>query len=283
MEIKKVGVVGCGLMGRGIAEVSAKAGYDVTVSEINRELLDKGLAAINASLSKAVERGKATEADKKAAMGRIKGTVEMADFKDRDLVIEAAVENLELKKKIFAELGKVCSDSCILASNSSCLSILDMAMVTKKPENVLGMHFFNPVPVMKGLELVRTILTTEEVVKAADKFGKAVGKTVFVAKDAPGFIVNRLLIPYLLDAIRLLEAGFATREDIDNGIVLGLNHPMGPLTLADYVGLDTLYFIANAMYDEFKQPACAAPPLLRKMITAGQFGRKTGKGFYDYK
>ncbi|HEX75986.1 MAG TPA: 3-hydroxybutyryl-CoA dehydrogenase [Dehalococcoidia bacterium] len=283
MEIKKVGVVGCGLMGRGIAEVSARAGHDVVVSEINQELLDKGLAAINASLTTAVGRGKATEADKAAALGRIKGTIETGNFKDCDLVVEAAVENLELKKKVFADLDKICPEHAILASNSSCLSILDMAMMTKKPDKVLGMHFFNPVPVMRGLELVKTILTSDETLKAADSFGKSIGKTVFTAQDAPGFITNRLFIPFALDAIRLLEAGFATKEDIDQAIVLGLNHPMGPLTLSDYVGLDTTYFIAEAMYEEFKDPRYAPPPLLKKMVTAGQFGRKSGKGFYDYK
>jgi len=283
MEIKKVGVIGCGLMGRGIVEVSARAGYEAVVSEVNQELLDKGLAAINASLTKVVERGKATEADKTATLGRIKGTVNMDDFEHCDLVIEAAVENLELKKKLFADLDRICSKHAILATNTSCLSVLDMAMMTKRPDKVLGMHFFNPVPVMRGLELVETIVTSEESLQAADSFGKAIGKTVFTAKDTPGFIVNRLLMPYMLEAVRILEAGFATKEDIDQGIVLGLNYPMGPFTLADYVGLDTMYFVCSAIYEEFKDPRYAPPPLLRKMVTAGQLGRKSGKGFYDYK
>ena len=282
MEIKKVGVIGCGLMGRGIAEVCAKIGCDVIVSEINQELLDKGLASIDNSLTMAVKRGKATEDDKTAALGLIKGTTNIENFKDRDLVIEAAVENLELKKKIFADLDKICPKHAILATNTSCLSILDVAMMTKRPDRVLGMHFFNPVPVMKGLELVQTILTDDEVLKTADNFGKSLGKTVFTAKDIPGFIVNRLFMPYMIEAIKILESGLATKEDIDQGIMLGLNYPMGPFTLADYLGLDTLYFICNSIYEEFKEPRYAPPLLLKKMVTAGLLGRKSGKGFYDY-
>ncbi|MBM3173119.1 MAG: 3-hydroxybutyryl-CoA dehydrogenase [Chloroflexi bacterium] len=283
MQIKKVGVVGCGLMGRGIVEVSAKAGFDVIVSEVNQQLLDRGLSAIDASLTKGVERGKVTEADKAAAMAKIKGTINIQDFKDCDLVVEAAIENLELKKKIFADLDKICPKDTILASNTSCLSVMDMAAVTQKQDKVLGMHFFNPVPVMKLLELVKTIATSEETLNSAKAFGQAVGKTVVTAPDVPGFIVNRLLMPFLIEAVRLIESGLATREDIDQAIVLGLNHPMGPLTLADFVGLDTAYFICNAMYDEMKENRFAPPVLLRKMVTAGQYGSKSGKGFYDYK
>jgi len=283
MQIKKVGVIGCGLMGRGIGEVSARAGFDVVVSEVNQQLLDKGLAAIDASLAKGVEKGKVTEADKAAAMGRIKGTINVQDFKDCDLVIEAAIENLELKKKIFGDLDKICVKDAILATNTSCLSVMDMAAVTQRQDKVLGMHFFNPVPVMKLLELVKTIATSEETLSAAKAFGQSVGKTVVTAPDVPGFIVNRLLMPFLIEAVRLIESGLATREDIDQAIVLGLNHPMGPLTLADFVGLDTAYFICNAMYDEMKENRFAPPVLLRKMVTAGQYGRKSGKGFYDYK
>lgn len=283
MQIKKVGIVGCGLMGRGIVEVSARAGYNVIVSEVNQQLLDKGLAAIDASLAKGVEKGKVTEADKAAAMGRIKGTINMQDFKDSDLVVEAAIENLELKKKIFADLDKICAKDAILATNTSCLSVMDMAAVTQRQDKVLGMHFFNPVPVMKLLELVKTIATSEETLSAAKAFGQSVGKTVVTAPDVPGFIVNRLLMPFLIEAVRLVESGLATKEDIDQAIVLGLNHPMGPLTLADFVGLDTAYFICNAMYDEMKENRFAPPVLLRKMVTAGQSGRKSGKGFYDYK
>ncbi len=283
MEIKQAGVVGCGQMGSGIAQVIAQAGYQVIASEVNEELLNKGLASISASLSKALEREKITPGDKEAAISRIKGTTSMKDFGGCDLVIEAAVENLELKKKIFAELDSVCPGHAILASNTSCLSIIDMAVPTKRPDKVLGMHFFNPPPLMKLLEMSRTILTSEETLEIGRKFGQSLGKTVIIAPDSPGFIVNRLLVPQMMNAIRMLEAGVATRDDIDNGMTLGLNHPIGPLAVADLVGLDTCYFIASAMYDEFKDPQFAPPILLKKMVTAGWLGRKTGKGFYDYK
>jgi len=282
MDIKKVGVVGCGLMGGGIVEVTAKAGYTVIVSEINQQLLDKGIAAINKSLSKAVERGKLAEKDKTSALQLIKGTVNMEDFKDCDLVIEAAVENMELKKKIFTDLDKICPQETILASNTSCLSVIDIAAVTQRQDKVLGMHFFNPVPLMKLVELVKTISTSEETLNTARVFGESLDKTVVIAQDTPGFIVNRLLLPFLLEAVKMLESGTATREDIDKAIVLGLNHPMGPLRLSDLVGLDTAYYICNAMYEETKDPRFAPPILLKKMVTAGQYGRKSRKGFYDY-
>jgi len=282
MAFKKIGVVGCGLMGRGIAEVSAKSGYDVVVSEINKELLDKGMAAINQSLSKAVEKGKIAEADKAAALGRIKGTTDMKDFRDCDLVVEAAIENLELKKKIFAELDKICAPGAILSTNTSCLSVMDVAAITKRPDKVLGCHFFNPVPVMKLLELVKTITTSKATLDAAVEWGKSLGKTVITAPDRPGFVVNRVYMPYMVEAIEMYEAGVATREDIDTGVQLGLNYPMGPLTLGDMVGLDTVLFVLDAMYAETKSPKFIAPVLLRKMVTAGHLGRKTGKGFYDY-
>ncbi|MDD5312450.1 MAG: 3-hydroxybutyryl-CoA dehydrogenase [Dehalococcoidia bacterium] len=283
MAFKKIGVVGCGLMGRGIAEVSAKTGYDVVVSEINSELLNKGMSAVNQSLSKAVEKGKMTEADKDKTLGKIKGTVDMQEFKDCDLVVEAAVENIDLKKKIFIDLDRICRPGAILSTNTSCLSVMDLAAVTKRPDKVLGCHFFNPVPVMKLLELVKTITTSQETLDAAVDWGKSLGKTVIVAPDRPGFIVNRAFMPYMIEAFEMYENGVASREDIDTGVQLGLNHPMGPLTLADMVGLDTLLFVIDAIYAETRNPKFVAPVLLRKMVTAGHLGRKTGKGFYDYK
>ncbi len=283
MEIKKVGIVGCGTMGAGIAQVCAQSGHQVVVSEINAELLNKGLASLNSFLTKSVERGKLAQQDKDTILGHIKGTTNTKDFSDCDLVIEAAIENMDLKKKIFAELDKICPKHTILATNTSCLSIIDMAKATTRPEKVLGLHFFNPVPLMKLLEVVKTIATSTETLETGKDFGKSVGKTVVITQDAPGFIVNRLLVPFLLNAIRMFDAGVATREDIDAGINLGLNHPMGPLALADLIGLDTLYFIASAIYDEFKDPQYAPPTLLKKMVTAGWLGRKTGKGFYEYK
>jgi 3-hydroxybutyryl-CoA dehydrogenase len=283
MDVKKVGVVGCGLMGRGIVEISAKAGFDVLVSEVNQDFLDKGLAAIKSSLSKAIEKGKSTEGEMKAALGHIKGTIKMEDHKDRDLVIEAVIENMDLKKKIFADLDKICPPNTIIATNTSCLSIIEMASVTKRQDKVLGMHFFNPVPVMKLLELVKTISTSDATIEVAKKFGEATGKTTIIAPDIPGFIVNRILFPFLLEAIKLYEAGLATKEDIDKGIMLGLNHPMGPLTLLDFVGIETAYFVTEAMFDVMKENRFAAPVLMRQMVKAGNYGRKTGKGFYDYK
>ena len=282
MKISKVGVVGCGQMGSGIAQVCAQAGYQVVVSEINSELLNKGLASIDSRLGRDVEKGRISPQDKESMLNRIKGTTNMEDFADCDLVIEAAVEDMGLKKKIFSELDKICPKDAILATNTSCLSIIDMAMVTSRPDKVLGLHFFNPVPIMKLLEIVKTIITSNETLKAGQAFGESLDKTIVTSQDTPGFIVNRLLVPYLLNAIRMLDSGIATKEDIDSGISLGLNHPMGPLTLADLIGNDTILFIASALYDEFREPQYAPPPLLRKMVTAGWLGRKTGKGFYEY-
>jgi len=283
MVIKKVGVVGCGQMGSGITQVCAQAGYQVVVSEINEELLNRGMRIIAFSLKKSVARARITEPDKDAALSRIKGTTDVKDFADCDLVIEAAVENMDLKKKVLAELDKVCPPPALLASNTSALSITDMATATNRPDKVLGLHFFNPVPVMKLLEIVRTTATSDETLAAGKDFGQSLGKTVIVAQDIPGFIVNRLGEPFLLNAIRMVESGLASKEDIDNGVTLGLNHPMGPLALADLVGLDTLLFVANSIYAESREPQYAPPELLKKMVTAGQLGRKTGRGFYDYK
>ncbi|MCI0406121.1 MAG: 3-hydroxyacyl-CoA dehydrogenase NAD-binding domain-containing protein [candidate division Zixibacteria bacterium] len=282
MEIKKVGVVGCGLMGSGIAETAAKAGYAVVVREVSDELLKKGRSRIEASLSKAVEKGKATQEDKEAALSRITGTTRLAELTDCDIVIEAVIENMEEKRKLFKELDGIVKPSALFASNTSSLPITDMAAVTKRAANFVGLHFFNPVPVMKLLEVVKTVITSDETFRTAKSFGEKLGKTVVVAKDTPGFVVNLLLVPYLLDAVRALEKGVASREDIDNGMVLGCGHPMGPLTLLDFVGIDTTYYIAEIMFDEFKDDHYAAPPLMRRLVAAGFWGRKTGRGIYEY-
>lgn len=282
MHIQRVGVIGCGLMGSGIAETCARSGYEVAVREVNAELMEKGLQRIKSSMAKGVEKGKLSQVDMDAAWKRVRGTVVLEDLKDSDLVIEAAIENMAEKKQLFAAMDRLVGPETIIASNTSSLCITEMASVTKRPDKVLGMHFFSPVPVMPLVELVRTILTSESSMQTAREFGASVGKSVIVAKDTPGFIVNLLLVPYLLCAIRALENGVATREDIDTGMKLGCNHPMGPLTLLDFIGLDTAYYIANVMHDEFKDPQYAAPPLLKRMVLAGRLGRKTGKGFYDY-
>jgi 3-hydroxybutyryl-CoA dehydrogenase len=282
MSLTSIGVVGCGLMGSGIAEVCARAGYQVTVREVSEELLALGLSRIEKSLGKAVARGKASQDQAEEAMARIKGTLQLSDLAGSDLVIEAAVENMNIKKEIFAELDQLLAPHAILASNTSSLCITEMASVTGRGDKVLGIHFFNPVPVMPLIEFVRTILTSDDTMRTAHEFGNSLGKTMVTAKDTPGFIVNRLLIPYLLDAVQVYENGLATREDIDTAIKLGLNHPMGPLTLLDFVGLDTCLFIADAMYNEYKDARYAAPPLLRRMVLAGHLGRKSGRGFYDY-
>jgi 3-hydroxybutyryl-CoA dehydrogenase len=284
MEIKKIGIVAMtGIMGTGIAQTCAQAGYQVIGSSRSQDNVNKALASINSQLNRSVEKGRMTQADKDATVARIKGTTSMKDFADCDLVIEAAVEDMNLKKSIFAELDKICKPEAIIASNTSCLSIIDLAMVTKRPDKVVGVHFFNPVPVMKLVEVVRTIASSDESVAASKKFCESVGKTVVIAKDAPGFIVNRLMTPFINNAVRMLENGVAGREDIDTAINLGLNHPMGPLSLVDLIGIDTFVFFADAQYEAFKDPQFVPPTLLRKMITAGWLGRKTKKGFYDYK
>lgn len=283
MEIKKVGVVGCGLMGAGIAQVCAQKGYDVIVSEINNDLLNKGLKSIKSILSKGVEKGKITKEDEEATLGRLKGTTNTKDFSDRDIVIEAVIENIGLKKKVFADLDSICPAHSILATNTSCLSVTEIATATKKPEKVIGTHFFNPVPIMVLLELVTGLSTSEDTLNTAKSLGASLGKTCIVAQDKPGFIVNRLLLASSLEAIRMVENKIATKEDIDNGMKLGANYPMGPLTLSDFVGLDTMLFIAESVYAELNDPKFAPPLLLKRMVTAGHLGRKSGKGFYDYK
>ena len=282
MDIKRVGVVGCGLMGSGIVEVSVRSGYDVVVREVNGDLLRAGLSRVEGSLRRGVERGKLAAADMDAARARIRGTTTVGDLGDSDLVIEAVIEQMEPKKAVFRELDALCPPRTLFASNTSSLSITEMASVTTRAERFVGMHFFNPVPVMKLVELIRGFQTSDETMTAARGFAESVGKTVVVCKDSPGFIVNLLLVPYLLDAVRALELGIATKEDIDTAVHLGLAHPMGPLTLLDYVGIDTTYYIAEAMFDEFKDPRYAAPPLMRRMVLAGFHGRKTGRGFYEY-
>ncbi|MDD5082912.1 MAG: 3-hydroxybutyryl-CoA dehydrogenase, partial [Dehalococcoidales bacterium] len=265
------------------AQVCAQSGYPVVASEINETLLKKGLGGIDSFLARSVEKGRMTQQEKEAIMSRIKGTTNTRDFADCDLVIEATVENMDIKKKVFVELDKIVPKHALLSTNTSCLSITDLGMLTGRPDKVLGLHFFNPVPLMKLLEIVRTINTSDETLEIGKAFGQSVGKTIIVAPDTPGFIVNRLLMPFMLAAFRMLESGIATKEDIDTGVRLGLGHPMGPLTLADLVGMDTSLFIANSIYDELKDPQLAPPIILKKMVTSGRLGRKSGRGFYEYK
>lgn len=282
MEIRKVGVVGCGLMGGGIAQVAAQSGYDVVVREINEQLLNAGLDRIKGNLRRNVQKGQMSESEMEQVLGRLHGTVSLESFADRDIVLEAVIENMPEKRQLYGELDKICPPHTIFASNTSSLTIIEMAAATKRQDRFVGLHFFNPVPTMQLAEVVKTISSSESTVETVKRFAESLNKTAIVAKDTPGFIVNRLLVPYLLDAIRVYEEGLATREDIDDGMRLGCNHPMGPLTLADFVGLDTLYFIGNIMFDEFKEPRFAPPTLLKRLVLAGQYGRKTGKGFYEY-
>ncbi len=282
MKIKTVGVVGCGLMGAGIAEVCAKAGYQTIVRELTESLLDKGLERIHRSLAKAVEKGKLEEKDREAALGRLSGTIALADLAACDLVIEAIVESLEEKRKTFATLDAEVQAGALFASNTSSLTITQLAVATKRPERFVGLHFFNPVPVMKLVEVVRTILTADEAYDAAFEFCRSLGKEPIACRDNSGFIVNRLLVPYLLDAVRALEEGVGSVEDIDKGMQLGTGYPMGPFTLLDFVGLDTTLYIAEIMFDEYREKRFAPPPLLKQMVTAGRLGRKSGRGFYDH-
>jgi 3-hydroxybutyryl-CoA dehydrogenase len=281
-KIKKVGVLGAGLMGSGIAEVAARSGYETVVREVTSELTEKGLEKIRGSLNKAVERGKLEAAARDEAVSRLSGTVDLGAFADCDIVIEAIVENLEEKRKTFSALDEAVQKDALFASNTSSLTITQMSMFTKRPDQFVGLHFFNPVPVMKLVEVVRTLVTSEESFDRAFEFARSLGKEPVAARDNSGFIVNRLLVPYLLDAIRALEEGVGSVEDIDKGMQLGCGHPMGPLTLLDFVGLDTTYYIAGIMFDEYKEKRFAAPPLLKQMVTAGRLGKKSGRGFYDY-
>jgi 3-hydroxybutyryl-CoA dehydrogenase len=280
--MKTVGVVGCGLMGSGIAQVSAQAGFTTWVREVDKPALDKGLGRIRKFLEDGVAKGKLSADAKDETLGRIKGTTELQDLATCDLVIEAVLENLDAKREVFSTLDRIVPASTVLASNTSSLSITEIAATASRPERVLGLHFFNPVPLMKLVEVIRALPTSDAAFEQARGFVERLGKTAVVAKDTPGFVVNRLLVPYLLDAARIYESGVASKEDIDNGMKLGCGYPMGPLTLLDFVGLDTTLSIANIMFEEFKLPQYAAPPLLKRMVLAGYLGRKSGRGFYDY-
>jgi len=283
MEIKKVGVVGCGFMGSGITQVCAQSGYQVVVSEINDELLNKGLTTIDYYLTRSVLKGKISQLDKDSALARIKGTTNTKDFSDCDLVIEVVPENIDLKKEVFVKVDKICPERTTLASNTSCISIFELAKVTNRPEKVLGMHFLSPVPPSKLLEIVRSAATNDETLESGKKFGESLGKDVIVAKDVPPFIFNRLLMALEGTAIQMLEEGIATKEDIDKSMTLGLYHPIGPIALLDFNGIDVAYKVCQAMYEQTKDPQYAPSPLIKKMVETGRLGRKTGKGFYDYK
>jgi 3-hydroxybutyryl-CoA dehydrogenase len=282
MAIEKVGVVGCGLMGSGIAQVAAQAGCDVVVREVSQELVDKGLKSIEKNLARLVEKGTLSAADRDTVRARLRGTIKLEDFSDRDIIIEAIIEQLPIKRELYGALDKICPPAAIFASNTSSLSITEMATATKRPNRFFGLHFFNPVPVMKLVEVIRTIASDPKVYEELVTFAKRLGKTPVLTSDRGGFIVNRLLVPYLLDAIRALEEGVGSIVDIDNSMKLGCGHPMGPLTLLDFVGLDTTYYIAQIMFDEFRERRFAPPPLLKRMVLAGWNGRKAGRGFYDY-
>ncbi|MFN2442580.1 MAG: 3-hydroxyacyl-CoA dehydrogenase family protein [Thermoanaerobaculia bacterium] len=281
-EIRKVGVLGCGLMGSGIAQIAAAAGFETVVREVEQKFLDKGFASMDKSLGKFVEKGKMSAADKEALQGRLKGTTSLDDLADCDIVIEAIVENVEVKQETYAELDRIVKKDAIFASNTSSLTITELSMATARPGQFVGLHFFNPVPLMKLVEVVRTILTDDDSFDRAFAFARKLGKEPIACRDNSGFIVNRLLVPYLLDAIRGYEEGIGSIEDIDKGMQLGCGHPMGPMTLLDFVGLDTTYYIAEIMFNEYREHRFAPPPLLRKMVLAGRYGRKSGAGFYDY-
>ena len=282
MAIERVGIVGFGQMGSGIAQVCAMAGLDVLAREIDQKFIERGLSRIDGSLARVVKSGKLSEEHAKKARGRIRGTTALADFSDRDLVIEAVIEVMDAKKEVFEQLDKVCPASTIFASNTSSLTIIEIAAATKRPDRFAGLHFFNPPVVMQLVEVVKAITTSDTTVEALRAFVTRLGHTPVVCKDTPGFIVNRLMIPIMLEAIRALEQGVATAEDIDKAVKLGLRHPMGPFELIDYTGLDINLHVANTFFDEFRDPAWAPPPLLKRMVLAGHLGVKTGKGFYEY-
>jgi 3-hydroxybutyryl-CoA dehydrogenase len=281
-DVKRVGVIGCGVMGAGIVEVSARAGLDVVYLEATPDLVERGRHRLEASLGRAVERGAIAEDQRRAALERVRGTTSIDDLSDAELILEAATEDRDVKEALFRELDGVVRPEVVFGSNTSSIPIVDLGAATERPDRVVGIHWFNPVPVMGLVEVVRSITTSDETVEFARAFGAMLGKTTVLSRDRAGFIVNTLLIPYLNDAIRMLEDGFATREDIDTAIHLGLNHPMGPLRLADLIGLDTCLQISNVLYEEFRDARFAPPPLLKRMVTAGHLGRKTAKGFFDY-
>ena len=281
MEIKRVGVLGCGLMGSGIAQVAAMAGFDVTSLEVEQKFLDKGFAGIEKSLAKFAEKGTIKESPQ-AIRARLKGTTKKEDLAGCDIIVEAVIENVEEKKKMYSALDSIVKKDAIFASNTSSISITELLTATRRPERFVGLHFFNPVPLMKLVEVVRTIATADDVYETAYEFGKKLGKVPVRTSDKTGFIVNRLLVPYMLDAIRAYEEGVGSIEDIDQAMKLGCGYPMGPFTLLDFVGLDTTYYITHVMYEEFKERRFASPPLLKRLVMAGWYGRKSGKGFYDY-
>jgi 3-hydroxybutyryl-CoA dehydrogenase len=284
MEIKKVGVLGCGLMGSGIAQTAAAAGFQTVVREVSDDLIEKGFAGIEKSLARFAEKGTISGDEQRETRSRLSGTTSFADLADCDIIIEAIIENLDAKRDTYRQLDEICKPETIFASNTSSISITEMMTATRpeRQQRFIGMHFFNPVPIMKLVEVVRTILTDDAVYEEAVEFGKCLGKVPVRAGDKTGFIVNRLLVPYMLDAIRALEEGVGSIVDIDNAMKLGCGYPMGPFTLGDFVGLDTTYYIAEIMFNEFREKRFAAPPLLKRMVLAGLYGRKTGRGFYDY-
>ncbi len=281
-KINKVGVLGCGLMGSGIAQTTAQSGYQTVVVEVEQKFLDKGLSGIEKSLGKFVEKGKMSASDRESCLGRLKGSTSLEDLADCDIVIEAITEDPKVKKETYTAIDSIVKKSAIFASNTSSLTITELSMATARPKQFAGLHFFNPVPLMKLVEVVRTIMTTDETFDSAFQFAKSLGKEPVACKDNSGFIVNRLLVPYLLDAIRACEEGVGTIEDMDKAMQLGCGYPMGPFTLLDFVGLDTTYYISKVMFEEYHEKRFSSPALLRKMVLAGRFGRKSGAGFYDY-